>query len=118
MTRAILLIEGQPALRTVLRLRFEAVGLEVIEATTSRQALHAIAQPNAAIGAVICGIDMSGPNGETFFAALHAFDPAIRVYFFSASEPNVVLPNGAKVFAKPDRLMELYRAVRDEILGR
>jgi DNA-binding NtrC family response regulator len=116
MPKAALVVQDEPAVRRLLRLRLEREGIPVLEAPNARQALTIYAERGPEIGVVVSGVRMAGLNGEDLLSALREADPDVRVFFFTSSPPAANrLPPGVSVFGKPDGLGDLLRAVRELI---
>jgi DNA-binding NtrC family response regulator len=117
MSAAVLVVQDEPSVRRLLRRMFEADGLQIIEATSARQAVQLFAKHNNDIGVVVCGLRLSGLSGETLVKVLRNIDAVVRVFIFSAIEPDFQLPDGVQAFPKPKGLNDLRQAVCDAILG-
>ena len=118
MSKAALLVQDEPAVRRLLRMRLEHEGVPVVEAPSSRQALAIHADAPARIGVVVSAIRMTGLDGDELLAALRRADPEVPVFFFTSIPPATnPLPEGVSVFGKPDGLGDLLRAVRELLPG-
>jgi DNA-binding NtrC family response regulator len=115
MSKAALLVQDEPAVRRLLRIRFEGDGVPVVEAPSARQALAIFRQQSSDIGVVISAVRMNGLCGEDLLEALREADPVVPVLFFSSTPPNEPLPPNVVVFDKPGGLGALVRAVRELI---
>jgi CheY-like chemotaxis protein len=118
MSKAALLVQDEPALRRLLKMRLETEGVPVIEAPSSRQALAIYANEPARIGVVVSAMRMTGLDGDGLLAALRQADPDVPVFFFTSTPPTTdPLPPKVTVFGKPEGLSDLLRAVRELIPG-
>jgi CheY-like chemotaxis protein len=113
MSKAALLVQDEPAVRRLLRLRLEQEGVPVVEAPSARQALAIYADQGARIGVVVSAVRMSGLDGGELLAALRQSDPEVPVFFFTSTPLNEPLPPNVSVFGKPHGLTDLLRAVRE-----
>jgi CheY-like chemotaxis protein len=113
MSKAALLVQDEPAVRRLLRLRLEREGVAVVEAPSARQALAIYADQADRIGVVVTAVRMSGLDGGELLAALRRADPEVPVFFFTSTPPAEPLPPNVSVFGKPDGLTDLLRAVRE-----
>lgn len=113
MSKAALLVQDEPAVRRLLRLRLESEGVSVVEAPSARQALAIYADQGDRIGVVVSAVRMTGLDGGELLAALRQADPEVPVFFFTSTPPSEPLPPNVSVFGKPDGLTDLLRAVRE-----
>ena len=116
MSKAALLVQDEPAVRRLLRLRLEQEGVPVVEAPSARQAVAIHAEHPGRIGVVVSAVRMTGLDGGELLAALRENDPQVPVFFFTSTPPAAdPLPPNVAVFGKPHGLTDLLRAVRDAI---
>jgi CheY-like chemotaxis protein len=116
MSKAALVVQDEPAVRRLLRIRLEQEGVRVVEAPSARQALAIYTEHAAQIGVVVTGSRMAGLDGDELLEALRATDPELPVLFFTSSPPACnPLPRNVAVFGKPYGLTDLLRAVRELI---
>src|SRR5262249_28467662 len=116
MSKAALLVQDEPAVRRLLRIRLESEGGPVVEAPTARQALSVYSPQAPNLGVVISAVRLNGLRGEDLLEALRQSDPEVPVLFFSSTPPAAdPLPPNVAVFDKPAGLGELLRAVRELI---
>jgi len=116
MSKAALLVQDEPAVRRLLRLRLELDGVSVVEAPNARQALAIYAEQADQIGVVVSAVRMAGLDGDELLAALRDADAEVPVFFFSSTPPAAdPLPPNVAVFGKPHGLADLLRAVRELI---
>jgi CheY-like chemotaxis protein len=116
MSKAALLVQDEPAVRRLLRLRLEREGVSVVEAPNARQAVAIYAERADQIGVVVSAVRMLGLDGDELLAALRETDPDVPVFFFSSTPPAAdPLPPNVAVFGKPHGLTDLLRAVREVI---
>ena len=116
MSKAALLVQDEPAVRRLLRMRLEREGVPVVEAPSARQALAIYGEERARIAVVVSGMRMTGLDGDELLAAFRQADPEVPFFFFTSTPPATQpLPPNVAVFGKPDGLGELLQAVRDLI---
>jgi len=116
MSKAALVVQDEPGVRRLLRMRLEREGVRVVEAPSARQALAIYTERANEIGVVVSGTRMIGLDGDALLNALLEADPEVRVLFFTSSPPAAnPLPPNVAVFGKPDGLGDLLQAVRDLI---
>jgi CheY-like chemotaxis protein len=113
----ILLVDDEPALRSVLRRALEHVGCSVFEAEDGVEALDAAIELNGEIDAVITDLVMPRMNGTELGARLRHLYPRIPVIYMSgyaqdAHRTRGMVPPDARFLAKPVRL----DALADELL--
>ena len=113
MSKAALLVQDEPAVRRLLRLRLEQEGVPVVEAPSARQAVEIHAERADHIGVVVSAVRMTGLDGGELLAALRQNDPDVPVFFFTSTPPAEPLPPNVSVFGKPHGLTDLLRAVRE-----
>ncbi|MEW6119048.1 MAG: sigma 54-interacting transcriptional regulator [Pseudomonadota bacterium] len=78
----ILLVDDDASLRTLIALRLEANGFDVVAADSGEAALAQLAQ--ARPDAVLTDIQMPGMDGLALFRAIHMRDPALPVIVLTA----------------------------------
>ncbi|MGH7584475.1 MAG: response regulator [Gemmatimonadales bacterium] len=118
----VLVVDDDPAIRRVLRLRFERAGHVVDEAASGFEALTAINQGRRP-DAVVCDVLMPGMNGLDFYRRLAEEVPALkkRVVFLTGAnrEPAVadrIEQLGVPLLGKHDDLQLVVDAVRVALL--
>lgn len=112
MSKTVLLVEIESAVRRLLRLRFELAGLTVVDAPTGERGLAAFQAHRGSVVAVVSG-ELSAPlDGLGLLAALRELDPDLPVFFFlSHSLPHDLIQSGVEVFMKPYGLGNLCRSI-------
>jgi CheY-like chemotaxis protein len=116
MSKAALLVQDEPAVRRLLRIRLERQGVPVVEAPSALQALAIYAEESARIGVVVSAMRMNGLDGDELLAALRQANPDVPVFFFTSTPPATSpLPPRVAVFGKPEGLGDLLQAVRELI---
>lgn len=78
----ILLVDDDASLRTLIALRLEANGFEVVAADSGEAALAHLSHSRP--DAVLTDIQMPGMDGMALFRAIHARDPALPVIVLTA----------------------------------
>lgn len=118
----ILLIDDDPAIRRVVRVRFERHGHTVAEADSAYQALDLL-KTGPAPDAVVCDIVMPGMTGIQFYRHLVERVPKLhrRVVFLTAvnRDPNIhrdVEQLGVPLLSKLDDLQLVVDAVQVALL--
>src|SRR5947209_16210545 len=105
MSKAALVVQDEPGVRRLLRMRLEREGVRVVEAPSARQALAIYFERANEIGVVVSGTRMIGLDGDDLLAKLRETDPDVPVLFFTSSPPTAhPLPPRVAVFGKPDGL--------------
>jgi CheY-like chemotaxis protein len=114
MSRTVLLVEIEPAVRKLLRLRFELAGLTVLDAATGERGLALFQAHQDSVVAMVSG-ELSDPlDGHGLLQAIRELDPYLPVFFFlSQSLPHDIFQSGVEVFLKPYGLGELCQSVVD-----
>jgi CheY-like chemotaxis protein len=116
MSKAALLVQDEPAVRRLLRMRLEREGVPVVEAPSARQAVAIYSEDRGRIAVVVSAMRMTGLDGDELLAALRQADPRVPVFFFTSTPPATdPLPPNVAVFGKPDGLGDLLDAVRELI---
>ena len=118
----ILLVDDDPAVRRVVRLRFERHGHTVVEADSAFQALNLLNEPPSP-DAVVSDVFMPGMTGLEFYRHLIERSPALhnRVVFLTVAnrDPDVhreVEQLGVPLLSKQDDLELVIDAVRVALL--
>lgn len=120
----ILMIDDDPAIRRVVRVRFESHGHDVTEADSAFQALEML-KSGPPPDAVVCDIVMPGMSGIEFYRHLVECAPLLqhRVVFLTAvnRDPEIhrdVEQLGVPLLSKLDNLQLVVDAVRVALLRR
>jgi PAS domain S-box-containing protein len=113
----VLVVEDEPAVRTLVRRTLEGVGLAVLEAENGRQALEAVATMRDPPRLVLTDVIMPGLNGRELSEALSLSQPGLPVLFMSGYTGDDVLarsllPAHAPYIQKPFAPEELVTRVR------
>jgi two-component system NtrC family sensor kinase len=116
----VLLVEDEVALATAVAEALTDAGLEVTHAADGEDALARLR--HATYGVVICDLKMPRVDGRTLYRAIASASPALarRVIFVTGdvagSDVEAFLADtGCRWLAKPFRLADLLRAVRDTL---
>jgi DNA-binding NtrC family response regulator len=116
MSKAALLVQDEPGVRRLLRMRLEGQGVPVVEAPSARQAVTIYSEERSRIAVVVSAMRMKGLDGDQLLAALREADPEVPVFFFTSTAPATnPLPPNVAVFGKPGGLGDLLQAVRELI---
>lgn len=118
----VLLIDDDPAIRRVARVRFESQGYTVVDADSAYQALELL-ETTPPPDAVVCDIVMPGMSGIEFYRHLVERVPRLhhRVVFLTAvnRDPRIrrdVEQLGVPLLSKIDDLQLVVDAVRLALL--
>ncbi|HEY1495157.1 MAG TPA: PAS domain S-box protein [Candidatus Solibacter sp.] len=120
-TETILLVEDQPAVRTLVNSMLSARGYHVLEVPDGLEALEVERKYSDAIHLAITDIVLPRMNGRELFSRLRATRPDIKVLYISGYPADViaergVLEPGVAFLSKPFTADELAAKVR-EVLG-
>jgi CheY-like chemotaxis protein len=117
----VLVVEDEPAVRSLARRSLEAVGVAVAEAANGREALEVLARGGAKPQLVLTDVIMPGLNGRELAEAMAAAYPGLPVLFMSAyAEDDVarnLLPEQSVYIQKPFTPEELVAQVRAALTG-
>ena len=121
-TEAILLVEDEPAVRSLLRLALESRGFAVVAVGTAEAALHVAETSGVRIDALVTDIVLPGLNGRELAEHLWGVTPSLRVLFLSGyTDDEEIRGHASHPFAaflqKPFGADDLTAAVR-EVLDR
>jgi CheY-like chemotaxis protein len=113
----VLVVEDEPAVRSLVRRTLEGVGLTVVEAENGRQALELVATMAEPPALVLSDVIMPGLNGRELSEALALTQPGLPVLFMSGYTGDDVLarsllPATAPFIQKPFAPEELVARVR------
>jgi CheY-like chemotaxis protein len=111
---AVLVVDDEVVIRAVLTDALESDGFEVVPAANGHEALKKLAD-RADFAAVLSDVKMPELGGAQLYNEVAARWPALTRRFFFMSGAPVPVP-GAQVIAKPFRLDEVLRVVR-EVVG-
>jgi CheY-like chemotaxis protein len=117
----VLVVEDEPAVRSLARRSLEAVGVAVLEAENGREALEVLARGGPLPQLVLTDVIMPGLNGRELAEALAARHPGLPVLFMSAyAEEDVarsLLPQQSVYIQKPFAPDALVAQVRAALQG-
>jgi len=112
---AVLVVDDNDAVRTVIRRALEGVGYQVWEAADGVQAIGFLAQ--GVVDAVVTDIRMPGMDGWELASHVKAMTPGLPILFMSAYDAHLGSNNlPGPVLAKPFRVDELVETVRRLLL--
>ncbi len=115
--QTLLLADNEPAIRLLVRMVLQKNGYRVLVAENGRQAVDLYRQNLGTIDLVLLDRRMPVLSGEAAAAELAALDPTVRVLLLSGQAtddvPESLLRTVRGVLAKPFRVDQLVRAVRD-----
>jgi CheY-like chemotaxis protein len=112
----ILVLDDEPAVRTLLENVLEARGYTTIVAANGTDGLRIGTARIGEIDLLLTDYRMPGMNGHDLAAALTALRPDLKVISMSGYRDNAILPPGAHGLEKPFTLSDLYALV-DSLLG-
>lgn len=119
----ILLVEDEPAVRTIVHTTLERFGYDVVAAASGREALELWPAHAPAVKLLLTDIVMpEGTSGAELAACLRREAPSLRVVYMSGYSPEtsqrrLSLPPGTRFLQKPclpEDLAETVRACLDE----
>ena len=88
----ILLVEDEPAVRSVTRRILEAAGHRVLTSASAEHALHLAAEQAEPIDLLVTDVVMAGMDGPTLAARLRSRRPELKTLFISGYSRDHVLP--------------------------
>ncbi|MCU0663398.1 MAG: response regulator [Myxococcota bacterium] len=114
----ILLVEDEPALRTLIERMLEKLGYEVLSASHSAQALLLVAGHAQTISLLLTDVVMPEMNGRDLAAKIQALCPKVKILFMSGYTANVIASHGAldegmHFLQKPFSLEKLAHTLRE-----
>jgi PAS domain S-box-containing protein len=117
----VLVVEDEPAVRSLARRSLEAVGVAVFEAENGREALELLAREQALPQLVLTDVIMPGLNGRELAEAIAVRHPGLPVLFMSAyAEDDLtrsLLPEQSTYIQKPFAPDTLVAQVRAALAG-
>jgi PAS domain S-box-containing protein len=116
-SETVLLVEDEPAVRTVTRLSLARHGYHVLEASGGDDALRLVEQHDGPIHLLITDVVMPGMSGTEISGRFHALRPGVPVLYISGYTHEIVsrhgiLYEGIELLEKPFRPDVLARKVR------
>jgi anti-anti-sigma factor len=113
----VLVVDDEPAVRSLLEVVLRREGLRVWSAAGGRQAVELCRAHPGAIGVALLDVLMPELDGPQVLAALRQLCPALRWCFMTGgpgpySEKALVCSGAARVFRKPFVLVEVIETVR------
>ena len=114
----ILLVDDEPAVRTVTSIALRKAGYSVIEASDGEQALAEVVARRMPVELLITDVVMPRMNARELAGRLREISPRVRVLFISGYTANVIshhgiLEAGFDYLQKPFNSAELLTRVRD-----
>ncbi len=121
-SETVLLVEDEPAIRSLLRNVLQSFGYTVLEAADGEAALAVGAEHRGGIDLLLTDVVMPRTSGRQLAEELTAADPRPRVLFMSGYPEEILehgeaLEPGAQFIAKPFTPLELIRKVRAVLDG-
>jgi PAS domain S-box-containing protein len=119
-TETILLVEDEPALRSLTKRILSSAGYAVLDAESGDHALALLAEHDGPVHLVLTDVVMPGMNGRDVATRVTALRPGIRVLFASGYTDDTifrhgVLDDGSCFISKPYGPGELRRKVREAL---
>ena len=119
---AILVVEDEAALATAVTEALQEAGYKVEHAADGEEALHRLRARKASFDLVVCDLKMPRLDGKSFFRAISAEKPELakRIVFVTGdvagTDAETFLDqSGCRWLAKPFRLTDLLRTVRETL---
>lgn len=109
----ILLVEDEPAVRSLFAQALRQAGYEVLEARNGAEALDVFANIRGAIDLLLTDLRMPFLGGSELAAKLLAHRPDLRLLYISGYAAKVDVGPTATLLQKPFVRADLLRAVRD-----
>jgi len=119
-TETILLVEDEPALRSLTKRILSSAGYTVLDADSGEEALAVLAAHTAPVHLLLTDVVMPGMNGRDLATRVVAVRPGIRVLFASGYTDDAifrhgVLDDGSCFISKPYAPGELRRKIREAL---
>lgn len=114
--RRVLLVDDSCAMRTAIAGYLRASGLDVLEASSGREALRELAQLSAPLDALITDLEMPGMDGFAVIEAAHAQRPELPVWAWTFLDPGQVSER-ARALGARGCIHKLQREALLEALG-
>ncbi len=119
---AVLIVEDEPELRSLLAMLLEAEELQVFQARDGQSAIDTLREHSAAIGLIITDLGLPRLGGVDLIARARSLNPSVRIIGTSGMSGGgirqMTLDAGADAFIpKPFSVKEIIAAVRT-IIGR
>ena len=112
----ILLVDDEPAIRSVMVRGLEAQGYNVLEAENGERALAVADAYKAPIHLVISDVEMPGMDGPELFRNLRTWYPRLRFLFISGrlqeADADISIDGRTAFLPKPFSLESLFTFVR------
>jgi PAS domain S-box-containing protein len=119
-TETILLVEDEPALRSLTKRILSSAGYTVLDAESGDDALALLAAHDGPVHLVMTDVVMPGMNGREVATRVAALRPGIRILFASGYTDDTlfrhgVLDDGSRFISKPYSPGELRRKIREAL---
>jgi len=119
-TETILLVEDEPALRSLTKRILSSAGYTVLDADSGDEALAVLAAHTAPVHLLLTDVVMPGMNGRDLATRVVAMRPGIRVLFASGYTDDAlfrhgVLDDGSCFISKPYAPGELRQKIREAL---
>jgi len=115
--KTILLVEDEPALREIAKLRLQGFGCTVLEASDGPEAIRIAEEETGSIDLLLTDVVMPGMNGRELADRLRQKTPWLKVLFSSGYNDETIfrtgcLAPGAHFIRKPYTRMDLEHKLR------
>jgi PAS domain S-box-containing protein len=119
-TETILLVEDEPALRSLTKRILSSAGYTVLDADSGDKALAALTAHTGPVHLLLTDVVMPGMNGRDLATRVVAVRPGIRVLFASGYTDDAlfrhgVLDDSSRFLSKPYAPGELRRKIREAL---
>lgn len=111
-TETILLVEDEPAVRSLFAQALRQAGYQILEARNGVEALSVFDKQNGAIDLLLTDIRMPFLGGSELAAQLLARKPEMKLLYISGYASTVELGPNAALLQKPFVRADLLKAVR------
>jgi PAS domain S-box-containing protein len=117
-TETILVVDDEPGVRETVREMLDRFGYQTLAAASGEQALELFEGSSPGLDLVILDLGMPGMGGYRCLERLRDRDPELRViiasgYTVPLQEKQALAAGAVRFLAKPYRLSEMLRTVRD-----
>jgi two-component system, cell cycle sensor histidine kinase and response regulator CckA len=120
-TETILVVDDEPAVRSVVKAILQYRGYKVLEAANGEEGLQVLQRGPGSVGLVLLDINMPGLGGWETLARMRELSPRTPVLMLSGSPDKaghaIADPGAAGVLAKPFKNLEMVRVVRATLDG-
>jgi PAS domain S-box-containing protein len=112
-TETVLLVEDEPAVRSLAKAILERRGYDVLEAGTGAGALELLARESRHIHVLLTDLVMPGMDGRELAARVSELRPSARVVFMSGYPADIATDFASAFIAKPFSESSLAATIRE-----